>query len=47
MHPTATDCLLVMDVQNDFLPGGALAVPDGDRVAPSSTGWPGRSGAWC
>ncbi|AGH84143.1 bifunctional nicotinamidase/pyrazinamidase [Ralstonia nicotianae] len=34
MHPTATDCLLVMDVQNDFLPGGALAVPDGDRVIP-------------
>ncbi|MBB6582167.1 bifunctional nicotinamidase/pyrazinamidase [Ralstonia solanacearum] len=35
MHPTATDCLLVMDVQNDFLPGGALAVPDGDRVIPA------------
>ncbi|CCF95994.1 MULTISPECIES: bifunctional nicotinamidase/pyrazinamidase [Ralstonia solanacearum species complex] len=34
MHPTATDCLLVIDVQNDFLPGGALAVPDGDRVIP-------------
>lgn len=24
--------LLVIDVQNDFLPGGALAVPEGDRV---------------
>ena len=24
--------LLVVDVQNDFLPGGALAVPDGDAV---------------
>ncbi|QHB54712.1 bifunctional nicotinamidase/pyrazinamidase [Ralstonia solanacearum] len=35
MHPTATDCLLVMDVQNDFLPGGALAVADGDRVIPA------------
>lgn len=35
MHPTATDCLLVIDVQNDFLPGGALAVPDGDRVIPA------------
>lgn len=34
MHPTVTDCLLVIDVQNDFLPGGALAVPDGDRVIP-------------
>lgn len=28
----ATDLLLVVDVQNDFLPGGALAVPDGDAV---------------
>jgi len=25
--------LLIVDVQNDFCPGGALAVPDGDRVA--------------
>jgi len=24
--------LLVVDVQNDFCPGGALAVPEGDRV---------------
>jgi Amidases related to nicotinamidase len=24
--------LLVVDVQNDFCPGGALAVPDGDKV---------------
>lgn len=29
-----TDALLVVDVQNDFLPGGALAVPDGDRIIP-------------
>jgi len=28
------DLLLVVDVQNDFLPGGALAVPDGDAVVP-------------
>lgn len=27
-----TDLLLVIDVQNDFLPGGALAVPRGDEV---------------
>lgn len=27
-------CLLVVDVQNDFLPGGALAVPEGDEVVP-------------
>lgn len=26
--------LLVVDVQNDFLPGGALAVRDGDQVIP-------------
>ncbi|NGX61930.1 MAG: hypothetical protein K940chlam9_01421 [Chlamydiae bacterium] len=26
--------LLIVDVQNDFLPGGALAVPDGDQVIP-------------
>jgi nicotinamidase/pyrazinamidase len=28
------DALLVVDVQNDFCPGGGLAVPDGDRVVP-------------
>ena len=27
-----TDVLIVVDVQYDFLPGGALAVPDGDAV---------------
>lgn len=26
------ECLIVVDVQNDFLPGGALAVPRGDEV---------------
>ena len=26
------DALIVVDVQNDFLPGGALAVTDGDQV---------------
>jgi len=26
--------LVVVDVQNDFCPGGALAVPDGDAVVP-------------
>jgi nicotinamidase/pyrazinamidase len=29
-----TDALLVVDVQNDFCPGGALAVAEGDRVVP-------------
>ncbi len=28
------DALLIVDVQNDFCPGGALAVPDGDEVIP-------------
>jgi nicotinamidase/pyrazinamidase len=28
----AAEALLVVDVQHDFLPGGALAVPDGDAV---------------
>jgi len=26
--------LIIVDVQNDFCPGGALAVPDGDKVVP-------------
>ena len=26
--------LVVVDVQNDFCPGGALAVPEGDKVVP-------------
>ncbi len=30
----ARDALVIVDVQNDFCPGGALAVPDGDRVVP-------------
>lgn len=28
------DALIVVDVQNSFLPGGSLAVPDGDAVIP-------------
>ncbi len=28
------DALIVVDVQNDFCPGGALAVPEGDLVVP-------------
>lgn len=32
--PRPTDVLLVVDVQNDFCPGGALAVPEGDAVVP-------------
>lgn len=29
------DVLIVVDVQSDFLPGGTLAVPDGDAVVPA------------
>jgi nicotinamidase/pyrazinamidase len=32
--PTDSDILLVVDLQNDFCPGGALAVRDGDAVVP-------------
>jgi len=32
MTPGTGDVFLVIDVQNDFCPGGALAVPDGDAV---------------
>ena len=28
------DALLLIDLQNDFLPEGALAVPDGDAIVP-------------
>jgi nicotinamidase/pyrazinamidase len=28
------DVLLVVDIQNDFMPGGALAVPNGDEIVP-------------
>jgi nicotinamidase/pyrazinamidase len=27
------EALVIVDFQNDFTPGGALAVPDGDRIA--------------
>ena len=29
-----TTALIVIDVQNDFCPGGALAVPEGDEIIP-------------
>ncbi len=34
MDITETDALLVVDVQNDFCPGGALGVDGGDEVVP-------------
>lgn len=48
-RPDQRSALLLVDVQNDFCPGGALAVPAGDRVIPAlnrairrfaSAGWP-------
>jgi len=30
----SSDALVIVDVQNDFLPGGNLAVPSGDKVIP-------------
>ncbi|MDH3701932.1 MAG: bifunctional nicotinamidase/pyrazinamidase [Alphaproteobacteria bacterium] len=33
--PGEGDILLIIDVQNDFCDGGALAVPDGDAVVPA------------
>ncbi len=33
-NPGPRDALVVVDLQKDFLPGGSLAVPDGDRVIP-------------
>ena len=32
--PGQGDALLIVDVQNDFLPGGSLAVPQGNDVVP-------------
>lgn len=33
-HPTSSDMLLAVDIQNDFCPGGALAVGEGDTIVP-------------
>ena len=30
----STDVLLIIDLQNDFMPGGALAVTEGDTIVP-------------
>ena len=34
MTPDDREVLLIVDVQNDFCPGGALAVPEGDAIVP-------------
>jgi nicotinamidase/pyrazinamidase len=34
ISPQPDDALLVIDVQNDFMPNGALAVTEGDQIVP-------------
>ena len=41
---TPSDALLLVDVQNDFCPGGALAVADGDEVVPVLNEWIAAAG---
>jgi nicotinamidase/pyrazinamidase len=41
----AGDAVLVVDVQNDFCPGGALAIPHGDEVLPVLNDWIAAAGA--
>jgi nicotinamidase/pyrazinamidase len=38
----SSEALIVIDVQNDFCPGGALAVADGDAILPLVNGLIGR-----
>lgn len=40
--PQEMDALILIDVQNDFMPGGALAVPDGDAIIPKIEDLAGR-----
>jgi nicotinamidase/pyrazinamidase len=38
IKPASQDVLLVVDVQNCFIPGGSLAVKDGDKIIPIING---------
>jgi nicotinamidase/pyrazinamidase len=38
-HPATGDGLLIVDVQNDFCPGGALPIEHGDQVVPIINHW--------
>ena len=42
MTPQPTDALLVIDMQNDFMPGGPLAVAGGDEIIPGINRLAGR-----
>lgn len=44
ISPEDDDLLLVIDVQNDFCSGGALAVPEGETVVPVINALAGRFG---
>ncbi len=44
ISPKDDDLLLVIDVQNDFCSGGALAVPEGEAVVPAINALAGRFG---
>lgn len=39
---TGGDALVIVDAQNDFLPGGSLAVPAGDEIIPVLNEYIGR-----
>ncbi len=41
-QPQQGDALLIIDAQKDFLPGGRLAVPDGDQVIAPLNDWISR-----
>ena len=41
-YPQTGDALLIIDLQNDFLPGGALAVSEGDAVIAPLQAWINR-----
>jgi nicotinamidase/pyrazinamidase len=43
LHPG--DALVLVDVQNDFLPGGSLAVPAGDQILEPINRWLARFAA--
>jgi nicotinamidase/pyrazinamidase len=48
MEPPALgsgDALLIVDVQIDFCPGGALPIPEGDRIVPILNEWIAAAGA--
>jgi nicotinamidase/pyrazinamidase len=42
LPPVTGDALLIIDVQNDFLPAGQLPAPAGDMVLSPLTGWINR-----